>query len=197
MSLVIAVRDGDRVFFAADTQTTKGKRKRCNVSETNLKIARMPNGILLGHAGLVRNANVLSTHNDWFENIGEGDLTKEILVKDIIPKLINEMIERDYLDKEEKDYPKMQGSFLIAQGNQLYHIKSNFSVWRIHDFAMIGSGSDSSNAVLFSADEGKTIKEKMLLSLKQAAYFDTAVDKPFVFIDTHDLQYEIMEEEQC
>ena len=81
MSIVIAVKDKGRVMFGADTQITTGNLKYCPTSESNLKITKMPHGILIGRSGLLNVANILTSNPKWFAKLSDEDLSKCFLVE--------------------------------------------------------------------------------------------------------------------
>lgn len=195
MSIVIAVKENNRVIFGADTQTSIGNRKKCSTLESNLKVTKMPNGILIGHAGLVENANTLTVHPEWFENLSDEGLTKRFLVMEVIPKLILELKEKNLLDKDSAPDVEMQGSYIVAQKDKLFYIHRTFAVSEAPNYVSIGCGSFAADAVFFDSTDKRSTKERILSALNSAAMFDTGVDRPFVLIDTDTFEYEITEEE--
>ena len=189
MSVVIAIKTGDGVLVGADSQTSFGEyEKEHKLAENNFKITRMPHGILLGHAGEVRATQVLSCHKDWFEELGDEPLTKEFLVTKISPRLSAELRRRGLTD-EDGDY---NGQFLVAQGDRIFNLNSDFSVFTIPTFAAIGSGLDAAFLARAGARCGDE-RETVLAGLRLAAKNDKSVGAPFILIDTVRLAYEIVE----
>ena len=191
MSLIIAeVKDG-AVYMGADTRTSCGSRKYSYKSEANLKIHKMPNGILLGAVGMVKSTQILSCHKDWFEGEDAQNLSKEFLVTQIVPKLYRELNRRKQL---EKSHPaELDGSFLIAQEDRLFRLTRNFSVSVVPAFEAIGAGLNAAFAVNDCAD-GLSTREKLLKGLRLAASCDSTIGAPFVFIDTKALEFEFVED---
>lgn len=191
MSLIIAeVKDG-AVYMGADTRTSAGDLQFTQKSANNLKIHKMPNGILLGRAGLVKATQILSCHKDWFEGEDAKQLSKEFIVTQIIPKLYRELNKRKLLERTAP--ARMEGTFLIAQGNRLFRIASDFSVIVAPGFDSIGCGQDAAFAIQeLNAD--CPMREKFLKGLRLAASCDSTIAAPFVFIDTKTLEFEFVEE---
>ena len=188
MSLVIAeVRDG-AVYFGADTRTSCGNRQYCYKSEANLKIHKMPNGILIGAVGAVKSSQILECHKDWFEDCKE--LSKEFLVTSIVPKLYRELKERKLIEK--KHPAELEGTFLIAQGDRLFRLARNFSVTVIRGFEAIGAGLSAAFTIQ-DLDGDCPLREKFLKGLRLAASCDSSIAAPFVFIDTKSLEFEFVE----
>ena len=88
MSVIMAIRDSGRVWMAADTQVSCEELKFHTVSETNYKISKLPDGILVGFSGDVRIRNLLVAHSEWFGKLPRSGLTKRFLVTRIVPRLL-------------------------------------------------------------------------------------------------------------
>ena len=195
MSIIIATKTEDGVLMGADTQTSRGDRdKVTSLGENNLKITRMPHGILLGHAGAVRVTQILACHKDWFEELGDEPLTKRFLVMRIIPRYYRELKERDLLDAEDSTV-QYGGGFIVAQGDRIFVLNGDFSVDEVPSFVSIGCGQDAAYLVRQTrAKDGAFEREETLLALRLSASVDRAVGAPFVLIDTKDLQFEYVKE---
>lgn len=100
MSIVIAVKDKGRVMFGADTQLTAGSLKYCPTSESNLKITKMPHGILIGRSGLLNVANIFTSNPKWFAKLPDDGLSKRFLINEIIPRLAKKLNDNDLLYKD-------------------------------------------------------------------------------------------------
>ena len=67
MSIVIGIKKDGVIYMGADTQRTCGGTK-CNcLSESNFKITRFKNGVLLGHVGTVRTSYLMYTQKAALE----------------------------------------------------------------------------------------------------------------------------------
>ena len=193
MSLVIAeIKDGV-VYMGADTQIS-GELSRNNfTSESNLKIAKMPHGILIGCAGSQSVAYVLTCHKEWFEALGDDELSKAFLATQIVPRFYNALKSQDWLAKTAP--AKHKCSFLIAQKDRLFLLESDFTVTVVPAYYAIGCGECAAQVVQVGTHSGMhaSTKEKMLHALRLADRFDNAVGAPYVFIDTKTLEFEFTE----
>ena len=191
MSLIIAeVKDGV-VYMGADTRISWGDVQYCLTAESNLKIIKMPQGILLGTVGMVAVSQILNCHKDWFEEEAAQNLTKEYLVTQIVPKLYRELRKRGQLSKKEP--AELECSCFLAQQDRLFRISHDFSVSVVPAFDAIGAGQNAAFAINELNSEC-SLKEKFLKGLRLAASCDNSIAAPFVFIDTKNLKFEIVEE---
>ena len=75
MSVVIAIKKNDRIYMAADTQTSCGDRKDTYLGEDSRKIHRFDNGILLGGTGSVHNWQIICAHPESFTIPESGEFS--------------------------------------------------------------------------------------------------------------------------
>lgn len=192
MSLIIAEVTDGAVYMGADTQSTIGEtQKTFAVHEESLKINKLPNGILIGHAGKAQNSQLLANHPEWFEALPNGTLTKEFIVMEIVPAFYRELKKRGWL---KSDSPANSDcSILLAQGDKLFRIDRSFAVFASGECDAIGCGSDAYfvNRVLSGTSP---VRERLITSLRLAEAYDTAIGAPFVFIDTKNMTFEFVEE---
>lgn len=188
MSLVVAVKDGDRVYMGADTQTTFGNTviRRPKLKEGCLKITKMPNGVLLGHTGKLNCAQRLTTQKAWFENLPEEGLTKKFLVQEIVPKFKDNIKAVNGLDKN----GGAGCSFIVAWKDRLFLLENDFSVFEIADYIAIGT-PDYAHYALMQVHQ--PARERLLSALETASTFSTTVSAPHVLADSKDLALEFVE----
>ena len=191
MSLVIAeIKDGV-VYMGADKQSSGEVYKENFSLESNLKIIKMPHGIVIGCVGTKDVARVLTCHKDWFEELNDKPLSKEFLTTKIGPKFYNELKEMDWL--KESAPAEHACRFLIAQKDKLFIMKSNFTVNIVPRFCTIGCGEYAAE-VIEAIDADTSVRKKILKALRLADKFDPSVGAPYVFIDTENLDFEFVEE---
>lgn len=189
MSLIVAVKDGGRVYMGADTQTTSGKLIcRPKMQDGTFKIAIMPNGVLLGHAGQFRCSQRLSLKTEWFENLPQDGITKRFLVKEIIPKFKDELKSINALDNGSANC-----THLVVWRDRIFVIESDFSVLAVDNFVAIGSPDWAYPALM---EEGKTVREKIIKALDVASKYMTTISPPYVLIDSQNLTFEVVKEEE-
>lgn len=188
MSVIVAIKENGVVYLGADTQTTIGtKRRKTSLHETNFKINKLENGILLGFCGLVAKKQEILSIKKIFTLDENGCMNKEHIVKNIIPKLVRG------LNKEDGEWC-LGVTILLAYKDSMYYINSLLEVVKLNDYAKIGSGSSYVDyAILSTKGKGIPVKERLLKALTESAKRCDAVCGPYVLIDTKDLQYEIID----
>lgn len=191
MSVVMAIRDSGRVWMAADTQVSCEGLKFYTVSETNYKISKLPDGILVGFSGDVRIRNLLVAHSEWFGKLPRSGLTKRFLVTRIVPRLLWLCKENGLLVEESQPRAVMEGDFLFAWRDRLFQLQRDFSVWVVAEKGSIGAGGTFSDAALMDTTQNLTVRERLLGGLRLAAYYSIYVDRPFLLINTEQLEYEL------
>ena len=79
MSVVIAVKQGGRIWFGADTQATRGGDRYNQLSPNDFKIMKFDNGVLLSATGETVTAQTFIAHPEWFNMGKKKSLTKKTL----------------------------------------------------------------------------------------------------------------------
>ena len=195
MSVVIAVKQGGRIWFGADTQLTSGSDRYNYLSEGDYKVAKLDNGILLSWTGETAVWQTILGHLDWFTLNGKGELTKEHIVTKILPNLYGGLKEEDALERGDEGIPLMMtGRMTLACKDKLFEICRDFQVMRYEDYQATGSGAHAVLYGLSKMDKTQDINAQLLELLRISAKHDTAVSAPFIFIDTQDLQYTVKED---
>ena len=194
MSVVIAVKQGNRIWFGADTQSTSGTDRYNYLAENDFKITKLDNGILLSWTGETAMSQFILAHPEWFTLDEKKGLTKEYIVTKIVPQIYEALAEEDMLDKGDDGVPPlMTGKILLAHKDRLFEICRDFQVLRYEDYQATGSGSNAIVYGLSKIDKSKDINEQLLRLMKISEKHDTNVSAPFVFIDTHNLQFTVKE----
>ena len=194
MSVVVAIKQGDRIWLGADTQTTCGSDRFNQLSQNDFKIAKMDNGMLISMTGETVSAQMLLAHPEWFTVDEKKGLTKEHIVTKIIPQIYETLEEEGLLDRGDKGTPPlMKLTVLLAYKDKLFEISRDLQVIRYEDYQATGSGANAVNYGLSRVDKSKDINEQLLRLLRIGAKQDTNVSAPFVLIDTKDLEFTVKE----
>lgn len=195
MSIVMAVKQGNRIWFGADTQSTRGTDKFNQLSPNDFKVVKLDNGILLSMTGEVVSSQFILAHPEWFTVDEKKGLTKEHIVTKILPKLYEALENEELFEREERGTPPiMKCGIIIAYEDKLFEISRDLHVIRYEDYQATGSGANVIIYGLSKIDKSKDIKEQLLRLLKISAKYDANVSAPFILIDTQDLQYTIKED---
>ena len=198
MSVVIAIKKNDRIYMAADTQTSCGDRKKTYHGEVSRKICRFDNGILLGHVGAVHNCQIVCAHPEIFTVPEDGNMTKKYIVQNMIPKLFKLYRESDMREKEDDAPSRMADSYLLAYKDKLFRIDGVFDVEVLGHFAEVGSGGDLTHAGLCELDaadiqDERVIEERLTELLRISASRTMSVSGPYYLINSVDRKFKIAE----
>jgi ATP-dependent protease HslVU (ClpYQ) peptidase subunit len=184
MSVIVAVKENGTIYMGADSQTTAGRLKFHNLNEIGYKVAKLPNGVLVGFCGRVASRQTILSLKDVFTLDSQGQLTKKHIVKEIVPKII------DKIDRiGDKESGAMDLSILLAYKDKLYRIKYNLEVISLNDYGTAGAGLYYVDYHLSLKDI--PVKDRIINALRESARRADTVDGPFVLIDTNKLEYEI------
>ena len=195
MSVVIAVRQGGRIWFGADTQSTCGTERYNQLSPHDFKVMKLDNGVLLSMTGETASLQFILAHSEWFTVDEKKGLTKEHIVTKIVPKIYEELESEELLERADRGTPPCtKCTILLAYQDKLFEICRDMQVLRYEDSQASGSGSNAILYGLSKLDKTKDVNEQLLRLLRISAKHDANVSAPFVLIDTKDLQYTIKED---
>ncbi len=196
MSVVVAIKDNDKVYIGADSQVTRGGTRTTLKNENNYKVWRVIGAphCLMAHVGNLRDANVVRLMPDLVTdyNIFRDHIGFKFVVKKVVPDIIDELTAAGFL-KDGKNTEFLESSFLFAYKDQLYMINLDKSVIEIEDYVAIGSGADQAIGSLLST-EGQNPKERIVKAIKSSAASDIYVDYPIILTNTEDGKFEIVTE---
>ena len=200
MSTVLAYKDGDKVWLAADSQATKGDQKILITDPNNFKIWRpkMHQNLIMGGIGTLRDLNIVSTVDVWFdEKISTGSMVEDYelnfseMVRTIVPSLQSEITSLGGHNKS---------SFFMAYKDKCFSIDPDGCVIELYsdnDYAAIGSGevvTEAAFSVLHDLELIST-KEKIVRAVGQSCEQDLCVNYPILIMNTKDLELEIFDGE--
>ena len=199
MSVIVAVKHNGAVYMGADSQTTYGNEvKKNSVIESERKITKLNNGLLIGGVGNASIIRRIVNSKDIFTVPSEG-LSKKYIVTQIIPILFKFLDEKQLLsDKDEEDDDdeelcSMHCSFIIAHNDKLFYINRRLGVWENSKFCVAGSGGAFAFPYLSAFDDCGDVNGQLLNAMRGSAKHDAAVSGPYVFIDSRNLVYTIKE----
>ena len=196
MSVVVAIKDGGKIYLGADSQVTKGGTRKTLKNPNNYKIWKVigTDNCLMGHVGYLRDANIvrlmdrLVTEYSVYKNY----VDYEYVVKNIVPNIVDEL--KSYgMIKDDKFVDSINSEFIFAFKDQLFVIGMDRSVIEVNDYVAIGSGEDQAVGSLLST-EGLDPKERIVRAIKASAVCDIYVDYPIILSDTESTEFEIITE---
>lgn len=181
MSLVVVIKDKDRVVIGADKQGTMGDSK----SHTATKVwpVKGYEGLLMGGVGMCRAnqlmqyTNGLIDRND-FDN-GEVDLTEEYVAMILAPTIQGILAAHGITimggDEDGIKFPGLPNSYVVAYKDKAWLIGQDLTVEEINDYLAIGSGSAYAKGVLFATAD-KDPFERIAMSIEAASIETCSVD---------------------
>lgn len=179
MSLVVAIKDGDRIVLGADKQASTGGTK----DHTNTKIWKLEElpGAIIGSVGSARASQIIQYSQVIDKNLITDNIDTAFVVRVLAPTLANGLRANGII-VEAGDGGKcdmMPNAFIFAYKDRAWTIWHDLSVSEIEDYFAIGSGSDVARGVLYATTE-KDPFERIVTSIEAAAestlYVDTGID---------------------
>ena len=196
MSVVVAIKEGKKVYIGVDSQVTKGGTRTTLKNPHNYKVWRVPNAphCLMAQVGSFRDSNVVRLMDRLVTdyNIYRDHVSYEFVVKKVVPDIVEELQKYGML-KEDKYVECLDSSFIFAFEDQLFMIGRDKSVIEIDDYVAMGSGEDQAIGSLLST-EGESPKERIVKAIKASAAADIYVDYPIILTDTENGEFEIITE---
>ena len=192
MSILIAYKKGDTVYMGTDTRTIVNDHKKNELRGCNLKIQKLANDMLLGITGERLERQTLIAYSEIFTLDKNGKLTKKHIVKEIIPKLITVLEKEGLLIEKEGELPYMKAVILLVHKGTIYEICSGFAVIKYEDFQVVGRVSDYAHATLMNTKPMDSIEERIVKALDIVAENSQYVGKPYLLINTKELEYKIV-----
>lgn len=189
MSVIVAVKKDDVVYMGADTQATSSSLKYKTLIETSYKIKIVNDNLLIGTVGDAKVGQFICSHTEFFKFDEKKGLTKEILVRDIVPQMYLSLKENKLLDEEQDDDFSFPGELIIAYKDKLFKINEKFAVISINKFVSTGIGEHFVNYSLSNIDLNKNINEQLKQAMKISEKYCPGIGAPFIFINTKDLVF--------
>lgn len=199
MSVVVAIKEGDKVFIGADSQVTKGGTRTTLKNPNNYKIWKV-DGVehtLMAHVGVLRDANVVRLMRGIIDDYDEyrNRVDYAFVVKYLVPEIIKNLREANFLKGNKDEYLEyMNSGFLFAYHDSLYSIGTDASVIEVDDYIAIGSGENEAIGSLLST-EGQNPKTRIVKAIRASAASDIYVDYPIIITDTESTEFEIVTED--
>lgn len=195
MSVVVAIKDKDTVWVGCDSQVTTGNTK--GTLKLNKKIWKpeKEESIVMGVVGSVRDLDILSTEEDWIEEITKmkDELNYKYIVRKIVPKIFKTLGNFGRL-KIDKGIESIESNVTFAYKDKLFKIYDDGSVLESDDIIADGSGYrlclGSWNSL---KDRDIPIKDKLVQVIKAACESDLYVNYPIVLMNTKTEEVEIIE----
>ena len=197
MSVVVAIKDGDKVWMACDSQVTMGySTKKTLTNPNNYKICRpeKEKNTLVGVVGDLKLQNIIRVQDEFIDELTKlkDEFNFKYVVTKIIPKIF-ELAKESWLVEKEKDqnFYYFNGGLIFAHKDKLYSISSDGCVTEIDDYCADGSGFRLALGYLNQHNEDK--KDAIIKAVKSACETDNFVNYPIIVMNTKDEEVIIIE----
>ena len=191
MSVIVAIKENNKVYVGCDSQVTRGGTRSTLKNENNFKIwkVRGVENCLMGHVGVVRDSNVVRLMDGLVTeyNVYKNHVDYEFVVKKIVPDIIKELKSYGYV-KDDPYFDHMESSYFFIFKDQVYVISTDGCVIEVNDYAAIGSGEDQAIGSLLSTD-GENPRERIIKAIKASAASDIYVDYPIILTDSESTKF--------
>ena len=172
MSVVVAIKEGNKVYLGCDSQVTKGGTRTTLKNPNNYKVWKVAgvDNCLMGSVGNVRDANIVRLMNGLVTeyNVFKNHVDYEFVVKKIVPDIVDELKQYGMV-KDEKFVDFIDSSFIFAFQDQLFVIGRDRSVIEVDDYVAIGSGEDQAIGSLLSLKLSKLVQPLISMSIIQSS----------------------------
>ena len=196
MSVVVAIKDKEKIYIGADSQVTRGGTRTTLKNPNNYKVwkVRGAEHCLMAHVGNMRDSNIIRLLDDLVNeyDMYKGYIGYEFVVKKVVPDIFSALKRCGYL-KDEHYIDMMDSSFIFAYQDQVYIINVDGCVLDVSDYAAIGSGSDQAIGSLLST-EGEGPENRIIKAIKATAASDIYVDYPIILVDTETTEFKVINE---
>ena len=188
MSLIIGMKEGNKIVLGCDTQLTQKDIKRDYSYEETTKCHILKKyGLVILSAGSVKTGDFFKFSEDIFKDFPKEGLTKNYIVRNIIPAFREIAKEHNLLD----DDGDMNLTVILACKDKIFVIDDNFMVYRVNTYYASGVGWAIPD--FYYREKNMSAKDKILASLRYVSKNYYGVSGPFIIMDTESLETEIVE----
>ncbi len=178
MSLVVAIKDKDRIVLGADKQASTGGTK----DHTNTKIWEVEElpGAIIGAVGSARASQIVQYSQVIDKNMIGQEIDTEFIVRVLAPTIATGLKANGIVvDSEDAKCDMMPNAFIFAYNDKAWTIWHDLSVSEINEYFAIGSGANVARGALY-ATKDKNPFDRIVTSIEAAAestlYVDNGID---------------------
>lgn len=195
MSVVVAIKDGDKIWLGCDSQVTYGYIKDTLKSQNKIWRVEKEDNLVMGLVGVCRDMDILSTAEDWIEDVAKlkDEVNFKYIVRKTVPKIFSELNKFGRMEIKDNQW-FIDSSVTFAYKNNAYQIGHNGEVMEIDDILISGSGRTLGIGAWNNLKDNKEIgiKDKLVQVIKSACESDLYVNYPIVIMNTKDKEVEII-----
>ena len=175
MSLVIAIKDKDRIVLGADKQVSTGGSKE-HTSTKIWPVAELP-GAIMGGVGSARASQIIQYTNIIDKNLIDKDIDTDFIICSLAPT-IAAGLKANGINIEVKDddvCTMLPNAFIFAYKDRAWMIWNDLSVSELEEYFAIGSGSDVAKGALFATKKQNPF-ERIVTAIDAASESTLFVD---------------------
>ena len=199
MSVVVAIKEGNKIYMGADSQVTRGGTRLSLSNPNNYKIWKVKGveNCLMASVGDLRDACVIRIMNGLVREIDalKGEVDFEYVVGRIVPLIKEELIDYGYI-KKDGVFEGFESSYLFAFEDKLFYINRDASVIEIDDCIAIGSGSNEAIGSLITSSKEEDSEQRIVKAIKSSAAHDIYVDYPIILVNTETTEFKVLTEDK-
>ena len=199
MSVVVAIKQGNKIYMGADSQVTRGGTRLSLSNPNNYKIWKVKGveNCLMASVGDLRDACVIRIMNGLVREIDalKGEVDFEYVVGRIVPLIKEELIDYGYI-KKDGVFEGFESSYLFAFEDKLFYINRDASVIEIDDCIAIGSCSNEAIGSLITSSKEEDSEQRIVKAIKSSAAHDIYVDYPIILVNTKTTEFKVLTEDK-
>jgi ATP-dependent protease HslVU (ClpYQ) peptidase subunit len=195
MSVVVAIKEDDKIWVGCDSQVTSGYTKSTLKLQRKIWKASDNNELIMGVVGDLRDANILSTSEEWIEELPKlkDEINFKYIVRKIVPKIFKELNSFGRM-KQRDNIQSIESNVIFAYKDNAYSIQGDGCVIEIDDILVDGSGYRLCLGTWNNIkDKDIAIRDKLIQVIKSACESDLYVNYPIIIMNTKDKEIEIIE----
>jgi 20S proteasome alpha/beta subunit len=175
MSLVIAIKDKDRIVLGADKQVSTGGSKE-HTSTKIWPVEELP-GAVMGSVGSARASQIIQYASVIDKNLISKDIDTDFIICSLAPTIAAGLKANGFnLEVKENELCElMPNSFIFAYKDRAWLIWNDLSVSELEEYFAIGSGSDVAKGALFATKKHNPF-ERIVTAIDAASESTLFVD---------------------
>lgn len=175
MSLVVAIKDKDRIVLGADKQVSSGDSKD-HTSTKIWPVSELP-GAIMGGVGSARASQIIQYASIIDKNLIGKEVSTDFIICSLAPTIAAGLKANGFnIDaKDDGVCEMMPNAFIFAYKDKAWMIWNDLSVTEIGDYLAIGSGSDVARGALFATKKHNPF-ERIVTAIDAAAESTLFVD---------------------
>lgn len=152
MSLVLAIKDRDRIILGADKQISDSGSDSADHTSTKIWAVEELPGAIMGGVGSARASQIIQYTDIIDKNLINKDVDTSFIIRSLVPTIVASL-KANGINAEIKDGSPcimLPSSFIFAYKDKAWVIWNDLSVAELTDYLAIGSGSDVAKGALFA-----------------------------------------------